>query len=408
MWAFDKIDGLPRSPNRYAQEGLDLHTAAEAWLRDGTPPDLTTDAGRTLNGGIHHLPPPRSVEVEITASFERHGIAYSGRVDFFSEKHGVALVGDHKSTGDLVWADEKLAKLEAHDDPQWLFYGAWAVVERRADLVRGHWVYYQRRKPYPSRLPEVHAHAPALLEHFDTKIHPVALRILAARDEPSEARPRTLSRCSRYGGCPYKDRCLSSVPVTQRIAAMTTDLNDTRAKLAARAQPNSFAARLAEQRAKTAAATRPPEPSPVLSRDEDEEKREENERHEFEPSPADFGDASDCIAEIVSEQFKSNVEAVADRVSAMTEDIMPEPPKKRGRPKGSGKKAPPRPGDDRPAPVAGEIVDGPATSYSPERLDRAEALDVLVKLHAAAIGAHQPPEVANTHYRSILDFLSEL
>lgn len=206
-WAWDKIAGLPRKPNRFAAFGTLTHTHLEAWLESGTvPPD--TPEGNTARAMIPHLPAtPQTPGVEL----EKHitpvlgGVQFNGYVDVLITRPGAPLVSDHKTTGGLQWAKTPATLLE---DPQATLYAHDAMLAARTDACDLHWTYGTRHKR-----PQVHVVralvtrqgiAPRIAK--TTKSAQAMALIYDAAPDPLET-PHDAAGCEAFGGCPFQDNC---------------------------------------------------------------------------------------------------------------------------------------------------------------------------------------------------------
>lgn len=212
-WAYDKIDRLPRKPNKYAQIGTDTHKELERWLELGKPPRAKTLAGRIALAGLHALPEPGIAVTEYYVRFRYKGVLYHGYVDGFWEhiNRPVLFVHDHKTTGDFRWA--KTAE-ELLVDPQMAIYSfGLLLVYPKHEAVVGRWQYHLRR-PTPTksgykhrtRLVELKQTRAQIEQHMEG-IHETGLRIVQARSEPASARPKNFTHCKAYGGCDYIETC---------------------------------------------------------------------------------------------------------------------------------------------------------------------------------------------------------
>lgn len=63
-WAFHKLGRLPRQETQPLRDGKAAHAVQEAYLKHGTPHDITTKYGRWCVEGVHLLPKPHTALVE--------------------------------------------------------------------------------------------------------------------------------------------------------------------------------------------------------------------------------------------------------------------------------------------------------------------------------------------------------
>jgi len=139
-WAFQKIARVPRIESPALALGIRLHEYAEAWLRDGTPPDNTDPMGRLFNSGIPYLPTPGTVRVEGEDIVPlTDGVELYIRLDWDAP----GKFGDHKTCADWKWALN--AKSLARDIQANAY--AYALMHRRPKLerIRAIWTYYNKR-----------------------------------------------------------------------------------------------------------------------------------------------------------------------------------------------------------------------------------------------------------------------
>lgn len=217
----------PRGQNASAAYGERCHTIAEAWLRDGTPPDPTTPEGRTVLSGIHYLPMPRTpgLLIEHRATPTIFGVPWDMRLDYIlpSPASGSVLIGDHKTTGDIAEHAKDTDTLST-TDPQGISYGYWAVDEFKVDFVVGQWTYYQRDAKAAARPVVFSISRTDVVERFAQMHVTDVLPMVRSRVLVPEELPRNLAACSKYGGCPYRDECLANVPAVDIAASALTKL----------------------------------------------------------------------------------------------------------------------------------------------------------------------------------------
>ena len=207
----------------------------------------------------------------------------------------------------------------------------------------------------------------------------------------------------------------------------TNDLTSVRERLAARAklanpQGESLIARKLRERREAqeaAAASSKPVPAEVLQADRPaglNELQDDPGPTTRAPAVLGFEDTSAPAPEP-----SEHVEPVADPQPAAPEPVADEPkPRKRrpGRPKGSKNKKTDTTADAKADKVIDAVIAEKKSEQSVVEPDPINHLvgrallrttptfdhgDVLVRLHVAAIAAHQGPEMANAHYRSILE-----
>lgn len=218
-WSYlERVEGLP---NKYALLGIEIHQELEKWLKEQELPSFDTQAGKIAAAGIPELPHPTTpgllVEAEVWTITEQalyHGFGdfvvppvhhpHIGEDDIIEPS--VAIIGDHKSTGDFKWA---LTPEALDTDIQANIYTRAVMGYYGVEEADAYWLYYRTRST-----PKVHPVRRRLTlegveKTFLEVIDPLAARIQELR----EGRPRALDlepnvrACSDYGGCGFRDLC---------------------------------------------------------------------------------------------------------------------------------------------------------------------------------------------------------
>jgi len=256
-WALDKIDKLPRKPNKYAAMGSALHKIAEEWLRDGIPAPAT-ELGEIIMPLIPHLPPPNTpgLEIETTVKRTLAGVAFKGLIDVrlpypYSP---IPKVWDHKSTTDLKWA---LTPEGLVTNVQSTLY-AWDTIldsqERgyKGDVVDLQWG-YMRTRGAPKALPVCQRVSMADILPRLEKTKKAALEQKLLRETISSGLelPPSADACEAYGGCPYAETC--NLTASQRIRSIMGQGN----------AHNAFMQKLAKRREEAGQAPAEPHPAPA-------------------------------------------------------------------------------------------------------------------------------------------------
>lgn len=208
-YAWDKVDGIPRTPNPYAEFGVRTHRILESYYLEGTMPDITSPEGNCAVALLAHLPPPQpGIRVE------EHRIV--GRFHGYPDLTLGARVWDHKTTSDHKWAKTPEALLE---DLQACLYASFAFAETKAPTVTLQWNYVTREKR-----PRV---LPVVLEVTPEAIAPTLQRAASLADQADEILIRQLhalelppnpAACDAYGGCQHRQRC--NLTSAQRMSAL--------------------------------------------------------------------------------------------------------------------------------------------------------------------------------------------
>lgn len=232
-WGFKYIAKLPAPPNKYAAQGLEVHDALEAFLRDGKPLDTTTDVGKIAQAGLPYLPLPGQCTVEGKFEWRIEGAPFilRGRKDFGVPTQNPPLVGDHKTTADKKWIK---TPEELRGDIQATIYLADEAVKLGADLVAGRWIYYIRNPKRPKAYPvDFQMTADELAEGMG-KVMDLGAAIVRRHEQ--RVKPQelgfNLATCDAYGGCPFFEAC--GLSATERMKAFMNQMS-LKEKLAARA-----------------------------------------------------------------------------------------------------------------------------------------------------------------------------
>ncbi len=250
IWAFDKLDKLPKQDTRQTLIGTKTHEILENWLKKGVPPDtelkLKVDGveyhpGRIALNGLHHLPPPGPHLAIESEFYFKH---WYGRVDMgwvaldgqyvprdlipqvIDSEHVIPGIGDHKTSGSKTF-EYALTEETLRTDPQGIIYANVMLDEfPRAKFVDELWVYYGTRPPHPSKKVHIRierAEAQARLEPIDV----LAASLIRLRGSSLRAMnlPPNPTACDKYGGCPHRARCNLS-PSDQMKGFMMNNLNN--------------------------------------------------------------------------------------------------------------------------------------------------------------------------------------
>jgi hypothetical protein len=251
-WGFEKLDGIPKPPNEYAQVGLDCHEVLEEWQKTGKSIDLSTSVGKIVAPGLKFLPRPGTHLTEHDFVYDTGRVVFHGRMDLRGPADArVQSVWDHKTTGSFVWlkTPQRLRR-----DNQAVIYGKAAVEEayekglrwgQTLDRVELNWVYYLRNPDRPRsrkvQLVVVYDENSAMParpqdvrpEHFGVmtwaeleaqfaKIEQdIGIKILSYHWEKRSAAdlPHNFTACGAYGGCPYQEN-VCTLTFAERIDAM--------------------------------------------------------------------------------------------------------------------------------------------------------------------------------------------
>jgi hypothetical protein len=272
-WGFEKLDRLPKPPNRFAERGLLVHKVLENWQEKAIPIDTSTDAGKIAMPGIKFLPPPGLGQVEHKFKIETDVAVYVGVWDLLIPRPRIYVgntpiieVYDQKTTSDLKWM--KTAE-ELKDNPQSILYtiaALWALYKRWKEFNPNNpgwlltWVYYRAdpKKPGARRvqlyiLPDEETERPqkprdikekyfgvmlaSELEQKWKQVESLSQELLDHRRLKHTAAdlPINVAGCDAFGGCPYRgDPCVLTPNERMRgYMAQQSAVEKAKAKLAA-------------------------------------------------------------------------------------------------------------------------------------------------------------------------------
>lgn len=230
-WAFDKIDGIEPSANKWAELGQKVHSVLEAYLERGVPIDSGTRVGSIAMPGIQYLPFPRTPGMRIEKWFAIvFGVAaYRGLKDVELIQGGeIPLVLDHKTTRSWDW---KKSKRELLSDIQAGMYAADAMRKTGADEVALRWLYYRTEGAPLAEPVDVTINRTQVSNILSFTDHTAKrmIRVIQTCSKAMEVEP-DYTGCSAYGGCPHREeRCKpKAVKVLKAIMAQKKKEKDRR------------------------------------------------------------------------------------------------------------------------------------------------------------------------------------
>lgn len=250
LWAFDRIDRIPRPQRATAKLGSGVHGQLERWLSAGLLPDPHTDEGQIAESGLHHWPAPEKIaHVERRITLATTASRYLGVQDvgFFDETTGLWVVGDHKTTKDFKYAKDAAT---LRRDTQAGIYALHTMLETGADRVELRWVYYRttgRRKSL--RVLDSDGRPLVVCRReidslFAEVIDPAATAIHRAYAEARTGleHPPTATACGAFGGCQHRERCnlspLEKLEALMSFGNLQAQLEAARAQQVAQGQIN--------------------------------------------------------------------------------------------------------------------------------------------------------------------------
>jgi len=200
-WWFQKVYGLPSPGSAATELGGEVHEVLEDYLITGKFP-FGSKAAEVALPGIDSLPTGLAVDkIETMVEAMCGPIPILGFIDMWDDPN---WIGDHKTCGSKRWSK---TKEQLGWNPQMLTYAYLKFRDDPPDTVRmTHFYYLTKGTPEAWR---VDVEVPwARTEKIWARMVGAAkgMARLAAVEDQTHV-PRTLSACSKYGGCPFKDRC---------------------------------------------------------------------------------------------------------------------------------------------------------------------------------------------------------
>ena len=233
-WAWQYLTKYERAPSASTEFGKRVHAILEAYLKEGTPPDIaetftfedrpTRYPGKTALQMINrYLPKPGTAKVEGGFTWQApSGINYTGIIDvhWYDPGAQVAHIVDHKTSIDPEKYGKTIETLKV--DPQFILYARVALAKYLgAAGVAGVWNYGSTKAVAKHARPiAVTMYAGEVMRAFEKYVEPYAAVILKLRE--SKPSPLTLTpnadACELYGGCDFKHNC--NLTPAERIAGI--------------------------------------------------------------------------------------------------------------------------------------------------------------------------------------------
>lgn len=271
-WAFEKIDGLERTENKFAALGGRVHDVFEDYLADGKPIDTDTVEGRIAKPAIKHLPFPKTpgMRVEKWFSIVFGVAAYRGLKDVEILRGRQAagtlpagfrpLVLDHKTTRSWNW---RKTKQELLRDTQAGIYAADAMYKTGALEVDLRWV-YSKTEGKPTSEPVDAVINRAQVSAILTRTNETAKRMINVIQSCNQAMDVTpdFRGCSAYGGCGFREKVCKPKPVHILKAIMVQKTKEEQ-RSKGKTDTSDFLAQLAARKQKKAGATKAKDPEPI-------------------------------------------------------------------------------------------------------------------------------------------------
>lgn len=210
-WAYQYLESLRAPPRESAALGTRVHEILEAYLRDGSLPDLSEEylgnyPGQIAKSGMHLLPPPGSVDVEQRVNFQTEHSLWQGRIDAV----GPDFILDHKTSKDRRYTRDLAIDVQA---------ALYAHAFGNSKELR--WIYYhtQRRDAWMVRHRFSTDELAERIADIDSSAHAVQ-RLYTISPKADEV-PYNTAACQKYGGCPHQSYC----PKTKAFLIGANDVN---------------------------------------------------------------------------------------------------------------------------------------------------------------------------------------
>lgn len=216
------VAGLDTAATESQRFGTKLHKHVELWLKDGTPPPSTDEAGRLAQVGLGALPKPNAAGMAVEEQFELRvpglPVTITGTKDLVvrpSEEQATSFqLWDHKTMKDVRYFGEKTKpwlsgniQANVYAFAEWVTLGELGFNNLR--VVDKRWVYYFRRQKQVEVL-RVVDDLGHVRERFEKDVVPLVHKMAAMAKERPRAGdvPRAdESVCEAYGGCGHRARC---------------------------------------------------------------------------------------------------------------------------------------------------------------------------------------------------------
>lgn len=230
-WAFEKIDGIEKQSNKFAELGHRVHGVLEEYLDKGKPITSDTREGSIAMAGIKHLPYPRAPGMRVERWFAIvFGVAaYRGLKDVeIIRRRELPLVLDHKTTRSWDW---KKTTRELVRDIQAGIYAADAMRKTGAREVALRWLYYRTEGAPLSEPVDVTITRSQVSDILTYTNHTAKrmIKVLQTCSRAMDVEP-DYTGCSAFGGCPHRDtQCKpKAVKVLKAIMAQKKKAKDRR------------------------------------------------------------------------------------------------------------------------------------------------------------------------------------
>ncbi len=197
------------------QRGTDIHKEIEHYLRTGKIRASKYEAYPRV--AAQYLPPPMHEDLIVEKRIDLKcvgGVSWIGFIDVAFSGQEPLLLLDTKTTSDFRYAK---TKEELRKNTQLMSYAKWVYELGYEGTVRVGHIYL---KTYPKKIPArgpqskdvvIDVSRDEVDEVWEKDMDVVGQMKIASLIEDTNDLPPTVSSCSMYGGCPYRDRCKLSL-----------------------------------------------------------------------------------------------------------------------------------------------------------------------------------------------------
>ncbi len=207
MHYYQYVCGL-EVPSTSAQDyGKQCHSYLEQYLKGDITEFPNDYHGRTCKAGLSFLPQPKSGEVEKFFEMNLTGLVVPiiGYMDYcsFDERKDSAVLLDHKivKTDQYALTEDKLAK-----NNQVITYSKFLLDYYNTDMVQASYLYFKRGGSWVNKVT-----VELTRKTIETEFQVIADKFESLQNnyntQLEDNVPQILSSCSKWGGCPFKDKC---------------------------------------------------------------------------------------------------------------------------------------------------------------------------------------------------------
>ncbi|WP_338865537.1 PD-(D/E)XK nuclease family protein [Myxococcus stipitatus] len=232
-WYFAKVLRLPEPESKAQALGIKGHAQLEHYLRTGE--DVLGDIAQAG----HHLLPPPGPDLLVEESFGTPSpltadeVPFVGHIDLINPRRmseGVLRITDHKFSSDVArYAATPAQLVDAGTEAglQMVGYGVWAALSGArfpgVRVLELEHIYFQTRGARRAESVLARTSTEHVTREWTEKVVPMVRRIReVARATRSADAPPNFGACEKFGGCPFKAKCLSGGPTVSLMNRLIT------------------------------------------------------------------------------------------------------------------------------------------------------------------------------------------